>query len=258
MSDWDPALYARYEDERTRPARDLLARVPFASAAAVVDLGCGPGNSTELLRNRFPSASLLGIDSSTAMIRAAEKRLPAIRFEVADIMSWEPAEKVDLIFANAVLQWLPDHTALLPRLFGLLRPGGVLALQMPDNLDEASHRAMRRVAAKPAWASILDGSGAERTTLPPMSDFYDLLSDRGAKVDIWRTVYNHPLESTVAIVDWVRATGLRPFLDRLEAPERHRFLAEYQAELDRDYPARADGKRLLAFPRLFIVARRLL
>lgn len=258
MSDWDPRLYARYEDERTRPARDLLARVPLDAAADVVDLGCGPGNSTALLASRFPAAALLGIDSSPAMVEAARKRLPAVRFEVADIATWQPAEQVDLIFANAVLQWLPDHATLLPRLLGLLRRGGVLALQMPDNLDEASHRAMRTIAAKPAWASRLEGARAARTTLPPMSAFYDLLSRQGATVDVWCTVYNHPLASPAAIVEWVRATGLRPFLDRLETDERDRFLADYEAEVDRDYPARADGKRLMAFPRLFIVAQRTL
>lgn len=256
VSDWDPDLYTRYEDERTRPASDLLARVPLDSAASIIDLGCGPGNSTSLLIDRFPSAALLGIDSSRAMVEAAKKRLPAARFEVADIATWTPAGPVDLLFANAVLQWLPDHAGLLPRLLQWLRPGGVLAVQMPDNLDEASHRAMRTVAAKPAWRSRLNSARAERIALAPMAEFYDVLSRQGASVDVWRTVYNHALASPAAIVAWVRATGLRPFLDRLQPDEADLFLAAYEAELGRGYPARADGKRLLAFPRLFIVARR--
>ena len=162
VTDWNPALYSRFEDERTRPARDLLARVLPPAPAVVVDLGCGPGNSTELLIQRFPRASILGIDSSPAMVDAARKRLPQHRFEQADLAEWRPEVPPDLIFANAVLQWLPNHPVLLPQLFGLLRPGGVLAVQMPDNLDEPSHRAMRAVAASGSWSARLAPAAASR------------------------------------------------------------------------------------------------
>ena len=141
MADWDPALYRRFESERTRPAIDLLARVPLTEARDVVDLGCGPGNSTELLAARYPQARIVGIDASEAMLASARERLPRLRFERADIADWRPARPPTLIFANAVLQWLPGHAVLLPRLFDSLAPGGVLALQMPDNLDQPRHRA---------------------------------------------------------------------------------------------------------------------
>ena len=253
MADWNPALYSRFEDERTRPARDLLARVLLDMPGRVVDLGCGPGNSTELLVERYPEASVLGLDSSPAMIDAARKRLPGVRFETADVATWTPDRPVDLIFANAVLQWLPGHPALLPRLFGLLAPGGVLAVQMPDNLDEPSHRAMRTVAAQEPWADRMDSGMREQ--LPSPTAYYDMLVGEAATVDVWRTAYHHPMESPAAIVAWLRATGLRPYLDRLDSADQVKFLSRYEALLDRDYPVRADGKRLLAFPRLFIVAK---
>ena len=143
MAEWNPALYRRYEDERTRPAIELLARVPLATAARVVDLGCGPGNSTELLVRRFPQAQVTGTDNSEAMLVSARERLPQGRFELSDIATWAPAsagDAPDLIYANAALQWVPDHEALIPRLFAALAPGGVLAVQMPDNRAEPTHR----------------------------------------------------------------------------------------------------------------------
>jgi trans-aconitate 2-methyltransferase len=255
-ADWDPALYKQFEDERTRPARDLLARVPLAAAEHVVDLGCGPGNSTELLLERFPQADIVGLDSSQAMLVSARERLPHCRFELGDVSTWRAQVAPDLIFANAVLQWVPQHDALLPRLFSQLAPGGVLALQMPDNLEEPSHRLMREVAAEEPWASVLGDASRLRAPVLSTSGYYDLLAQAGAEVDIWRTTYNHPLASPAAIVDWLRATGLRPFLDPLSAELRDAFLVEYEARIARAYPTRVDGRSLLAFPRSFIVARR--
>ncbi|HSV57578.1 MAG TPA: trans-aconitate 2-methyltransferase [Variovorax sp.] len=258
-SEWNPALYARFEDERTRPARDLLARVALQSARLAFDLGCGPGNSTELLVERFPSAAVVGTDNSQAMLTSARERLPEarfprVRFELSDIASWQPKEAPDLIYANAALQWVPDHAALLPPLLNALAPGGVLAIQMPDNRDEPTHRLMREVAAEPAWAEAIGDYSRLRTELLGLPGYYDLLAPLAGHIDIWRTVYQHPLESPCAIVDWVRSTGLRPFVGPLSEDLRASYLAEYERRIDAAYPARADGKRLLAFPRLFIVA----
>lgn len=256
--DWNPALYTRFEAERTRPAVELLARVPLDAAAVhhAVDLGCGPGNSTELVAARFPAAAVTGIDNSPAMLEAAARRLPAHRFELADIAGWVPATPPQLIFANAALQWLPDQERQLPRLLGLLAPGGVLAVQVPDNLDEPSHRLMRETAAAGPWAAAIGDPGAVRSPRLPPSRIYDLLAPRAEFVDVWQTVYRHPMPSPRAIVDWLRSTGLRPFLDPLDAVQREAFLRDYEARIDAAYPARADGLRLLAFPRLFFVARR--
>lgn len=256
MSDWNPALYRRFEDERTRPAAELLARVPLARAAQVVDLGCGPGNSTELLARRFPEAALLGLDSSAAMLTSARERLPAVRFEQADIADWGPPQAPDLLYANAALQWVPDHARLLPRLFGSLAPGGVLAIQMPDNWQEPSHRLMREVATEPVYRDAIGDPALLRTPLLGLAAYYDLLAPLAAEVDVWHTIYQHRMASAEAIVDWLRGTGLRPFVERLAEPQQAGFLAEYSRRVDAAYPQRADGQRLLAFPRLFIVARK--
>lgn len=254
--DWSAAEYRRFEDERTRPARDLLAQVPAGRVAAAVDLGCGPGNSTELLGARFPEARITGIDSSPDMIAAARERLPQVRFELADIATWEAAAPVDLVFANAVLQWLPDHAALLPRLIAQLAPGGTLAAQMPDNLDEPLHVAMRAVAADGPWAGKLAGAAEARAARHDAAWYWRLLRGAAARVEMWRTVYHHPLPGTRGVLEWVRATGLRPFLAPLDEDERSAFLARYEAALAEAYAAEADGTLLLPFPRLFLVAVR--
>ena len=254
MSDWNPALYSRFEDERTRPAAELLARVPLDAPRNVVDLGCGPGNSTELLVARFPAARVVGTDNSQAMLATARQRLPQVSFEPGDIAEWAPAEPVDLAYANASLQWVSDHERLLPRLLSALAPGGVLAVQMPDNLDEPSHRLMRETA-RAQQGAVADAANAQRARLLTAEQYYDLLAPQ-AEVDVWRTTYHHRMDDAAAIVQWLRATGLKPYVDPLTPEQQARFLTEYQSRIELAYPVRADGKRLLAFPRLFIVARR--
>ena len=254
MADWSPATYLKFEDERTRAAIDLLARVPLEAAQRIVDVGCGPGNSTELLTARYPHADVLGIDNSPAMLGEARKRLPAARFETADAASWLPDADVDLVFANATYQWVPDHFAQLPRVLAALKPDAVLAVQMPDNRAEPTHRLMVEVADQGPWAARL--AHASRAPLPPAVAYYDALAPLAARFDIWRTAYQHPLADAAAIVEFVRSTGLRPFLDALEADERPAFVADYTARIAAAYPPRADGRVLLAFPRLFIVAQR--
>ena len=254
--DWSAATYMRFEDERTRPAADLLARVPLAEPKRVVDLGCGPGNSTELLVRRFPKAGIVGLDSSPDMLAAARKRLPEVDFVEADLAAWTPERTPDLIFANAVLQWLPAHKELLPRLMRQLAPGGALAVQMPDNLSEPSHAAMREVARDGAWAERLAGAAASRTEILSGEAYYDLLAPHASSVDVWRTTYIHALDGAQAIGEWLKSTGLRPFLDPLDPAERERFLSLYVERLRLFYPERAGGKALLRFPRIFLVAIR--
>jgi trans-aconitate 2-methyltransferase len=253
MSDWSPALYVRFEAERTRPARDLLAQVPEVSGR-IVDMGCGPGNSTQLLAARWPGAEIVGLDSSQAMLAEARKRLPNLRFETADASTWLPGPDVALVFANAIYQWVPNHLEVLPRVFEAMGEGGVLAVQMPDNPNEPSHRLMREVAAAGPWAPRL--ADAARAPLAAPRVYYDALKPYARDLDIWHTIYNHVLEDVDAVVEWVRSTGLKPFLDPLTEEERAQFLAAYRAGIAGAYPPAADGKVLLRFPRFFIVAVR--
>ena len=217
MSDWNPALYKRFESERTRPAAELLARVPLEAPAQVIDLGCGPGNSTELLLQRYPAARIVGTDNSPAMLAAARERLPGLTFEEGDIAGWSPARPVDLAYANGSLQWIPDHASLFPRLLAATRAsGGVLAVQMPDNLDQPSHVLMREVAAEPRFAAEIGDPGRVRARILPAEGYYDLLAPR-ADVDVWRTTYFHLMDDAAAIVRWLSATGLKSFVDPLPA-----------------------------------------
>ncbi|MBA4271597.1 MAG: trans-aconitate 2-methyltransferase [Pseudomonas sp.] len=254
---WSAKQYVAFEDERTRPARDLLAAIPTAEARSVVDIGCGPGNSTELLVQRFPGATVSGLDSSADMIAAARKRLPQLQFDVAEIDRWADEGPFDVIFANAVLQWVPDHAALLPALASRLAEGGSLAIQMPDNLNEPSHRLMREVAANGPWASKLADAAGQRTDMASASEYFSMLRPHCARVDVWRTTYYHQLSDGAAgVVEWFKGSGLIPFLSPLTESERAQYLEQYLAEVEKAYPALADGSVLLPFPRLFIVATR--
>lgn len=254
---WSAAQYSRFEDERNRPIRDLLAQVPDADVERAADIGCGPGNSTQLLQARFPGAEITGMDGSPDMIEAARKRLPGVRFEVDDIATWRGrAGGYDVVLSNAALQWVPDHAALLPHLLETLSPGGRLAVQMPDNLDEPAHRLMREVAADGPWAGKLADAANARAPRHSVDWYYRVLRERGASVNIWRTTYQHPMAGVGAIIEWFKGTGLRPFIQPLAADEQAAYLARYEAALADAHPAMADGTVLLPFPRLFFVATR--
>jgi trans-aconitate 2-methyltransferase len=259
---WSAQQYLAFENERTRPVRDLLAAVPALEARTAVDIGCGPGNSTEVLAARFPTATVSGFDSSPDMIAAARKRLPGIEFEVLDLKSWlessgsasRPKDPIDVALANAVLQWIPDHALVLPALVAKLAPGGCLAVQVPDNLDEPAQQLMRDIADEGPWRAKLAGADRARVPIESAAWYYRLLRARCARVDVWRTTYYHPLADANAIVEWFKGTGLRPFLDPLDPAERAAYLARYAERLAPLYPSQAGGV-LLPFPRLFMVAQ---
>jgi trans-aconitate 2-methyltransferase len=252
---WSATQYSTFEDERTRPVRDLLAALPLRSVRNAVDLGCGPGNSTAVLAERFPGALVTGLDSSSDMVASARRRLPDLAFTEADIGSWNPAETYDLILANASLHWVPDHAGLYPRLMSRLNTGGILAVQTPDNLDEPAHRIMREVAADGPWSDSLSA-----ISLPPRHSarwYHEMLRPLSARLDLWRTTYFHPLAGgAAAVVEWFKGSALRPYLDPLDESERTAFLARYQARIAEAYPELSDGSVLLPFPRLFVVAER--
>lgn len=251
MQDWNPALYLQFEAERTRPAAELASRIRHPAAMHVSDLGCGPGNSTALLHQTWPRAAITGLDNSPAMLEKARLALPGCKFEEADIALWQPPVKQDVIYANASLQWLGNHRRLFPQLADRLAPEGVLAVQMPDNWQEPTHSLMRQVA---------DESGspqAGREALLNGGEYYNLLVQAGCQVDLWRTTYFHVMPSHQAIIDWLSATGLRPYLAYLDAASQKTWLKRYLQLLEQAYPRQQDGNVMMPFPRLFIIARKI-
>jgi trans-aconitate 2-methyltransferase len=252
---WDAEHYLRFADARTLPAIDLLSRIALADARRVVDLGCGPGNSTVPLKARWSTAAVTGIDSSAELLTAARRAHPGIAFEQADIASWTAAKPCDVVFANASLQWVGDHARLMPHLFDQVAPGGVLAVQMPRNHDFATHRLMRQVAAEGEWRDRLIGARDPSPVQPP-EFYYDLLAPHAAAFTIWETNYIQIMDGVQAIIAWLHGTGLRPFLAPLTEAERRAFLDRYAALLAEAYPSQIDGKILLPYPRLFFIAAR--
>ena len=253
VHEWDATQYLRFSDARTLPAIDLLSRIALSTARRVVDLGCGPGNSTAPLKARWPDAAVTGIDSSEELLAAARRDHAGIAFERGDIATWTAAKPVDVVFANASLQWVGGHDRLVPHLFEQIAPGGVLAVQMPRNHDFATHRLMRQVAAEGEWRDRLAGARDPSPVKPP-EFYYDLLAPRAAAFTIWETNYIQVMDGVPAIIAWLHGTGLRPFLARLTATERPQFLDRYAALLAEEYKPQADGKILLPYPRLFFIA----
>ena len=255
MADWDSRQYLKFESDRTRPPRDLLAQVPLQRARKIVDLGCGPGNSTDLLVKRYPGAKVIGLDSSPDMLRKARERLPANEFVEADITQWQPEPDTDLLFSNATFQWVPDHPTVLKRLLQALQSGGVLAAQMPDNKTEPTHTLMAEVAREGGWLSA-GTEGLDRGNPLDPEAYYDLLHPHCQTLDMWHTIYAHVLDNAAAIVEWFKGTALRPYTAPLSDSAREAYLAAYEKRITELYPPRYDGKAILNFPRFFIVAVR--
>lgn len=253
---WDPATYQRFADERGRPFDDLVARVRCPAPARVVDLGCGPGDRTATLLERWPSATVLGLDSSAEMIAAAQQYTGPDRlsFVQGDLLDWRPDGPVDVLLSNATLQWVPDHLDLLPRLVGWLAPAGWLAFQVPGNFDAPSHTLLAGLRDSARWRDRV-GAGAQRSAaVAEPVQYLSALVALGLAVDVWETTYLQVLPGADAVLEWTKGTALRPVLASLDLGEREVFLAEYAALLRAAYPRRAFGT-LLPFRRIFVVAR---
>lgn len=254
MPVWDADQYLKFQQERTQPAIDLAARVQFKSPGRIVDVGCGPGNSTAVLAARFPKADLSGLDSSADMLATARASNEEIHWFQADVTTWEPEEEYDLIFSNAVLQWVPDHQTVFPRLMRFLNPGGALAIQLPAHYASPLHRCVVDVSELPEWRDATENA-RQRLISETRSFYYDLLSPLAARIDLWETEYIHTMESVEAILEWFRGTGLRPYLEALpDDNQRVRFETELLSRYRDAYPTQANGKILFPFRRLFIVA----
>jgi trans-aconitate 2-methyltransferase len=256
MPTWDSQQYLKFGDQRTRPAVDLAARIKLVNPQRIIDLGCGPGNSTEVLAQRWPEAELSGLDSSAAMVATARKAYPQRTWIEGDLASWTAEHAYDLVYSNAALHWAPDHSRTIPRLFDQVVSGGAFAAQVPANLDGFAHRVMRDIAARPAWRAFFPHPVREWFVHEP-AFYYDVLAPDAAVVDLWVTDYYHVMPDAAAIVEWYKGTGLRPFLDLLPtAEDQARFLQDYLTAVAGAYPAQTNGSVLFPFRRLFFIAYR--
>jgi trans-aconitate 2-methyltransferase len=256
MMEWDSELYLRYEKERTQPSVDLAGRIPIEAPQEIIDLGCGPGNSTKILRQRWPDAHITGLDSSAAMIERARQSSTEIEWRVGDIQTWSEPDRFDLVFANASLHWIPDHETLTRRLIEALKPAGVLAFQMPSLYNQPASQAINELARSPIWQTYrLEERYALYVHKP--RTYYDWLAPLTRDLQIWETVYFHELQDHRQIVEFYSSTGLKPYLERLPSEElRNRFKADAQDSYRILFPAQMNGKVLFPFRRLFAIAAR--
>ncbi|UIN22290.1 methyltransferase domain-containing protein [Herbaspirillum frisingense] len=250
---WDAAQYLRFGGERLRPALDLMLHLPLQAPARILDFGCGAGNLTALLQQRWPEAEVLGVDGSEDMLAKARATVPHGRFIQADLNHWTPEHKLDLIYTNATLQWLPDHAQLFPRLLSFLNPGGCLAVQMPVMHDAPLRLAQVELARSPAYAEVL-GDVSERRNVLDMGGYHDLLRPRVASLDIWQTTYLHVLKGEDPVLEWASGSSLRPYLEKMKGEQLQAFRADYAHRMHLAYPPRSDGSTLLPFQRMFIMA----
>ena len=259
---WDPAQYLKFASERLRPALDLIARLPVEAPQTVIDLGCGTGNVAQILAARWPRSRIIGVDQSAEMLAVAKASTAgATQHEWirADLAEWAPEEPVDVVFSNAALHWRDDHAVLFPRIFGWVAPGGVLAVQMPDQYAAPSHVALAAVVSSERWRNRL-APLLRRSPVAPAAAYFGLLAPQAAAVDAWTTEYLHVLpparDGVHPVVAWTMGTALTPFLEVLDGDAQKAFVADYSARIASVYPALPDGRVLFAFRRVFVVATR--
>jgi trans-aconitate 2-methyltransferase len=256
MLEWDSELYLRYETARTQPSVDLASRIPFEAPQEIIDLGCGPGNSTRVLMDRWPNAHLLGLDSSAAMLERARQSPVNIEWRVGDIQTWSELDRFDLVFANASLHWVTDHQSLMPRLINALKPAGILAFQMPALYNQPAAQAVNELSNSSNW---LPYRLHERYTLNVHQPhaYYDWLAPITGRAEIWETVYFHELENHHQMIEFYSSTGLKPYLEGLPTEElQEKFKADVLDLYRALFPAQPNGKVLFPFRRLFVIAAR--
>jgi trans-aconitate 2-methyltransferase len=255
MPSWDKDLYYRFREQRTQPSIDLVARIPITQPQRVVDLGCGPGNSTAVLRKRWPDCSMFGVDNSEEMLRSARQTDDRTQWVKADIANWQPDQACEVVFSNAALQWLPDHVKLIPQLFAAVSPAGVLAVQLPDHYDSALYRVLIDVSQDPRWSPRMEAARSSLTR-HTVSFYYDLLSSCTGRFDIWTTEYHHELDSHQDILTFHRGTGMRPYLEALADDETKQFEQLVLDGYRQAFPVQANGRVLFPFKRLFFIAHK--
>ena len=253
---WNAAHYLKFGNERTRAAAELAARIFVDSPTKIADLGCGPGNSTRVLRERWAAADVVGIDNSPEMIAAAKENHPDLRFETGDVGDWSGSDTYDIVFANAVFHWVPDHAGLLQRIMSRVVEGGALAFQIPAGRDAPFRRHIRELSHDPAWNDRMEAARSKVTVHDP-TFYYDTLAPLASNVDIWIAEYQHVMPDAKAILNWISSTAVRPYVNSLaDQEEKQRFLDLLGERVRESYPTRTDGKVLFPFERLFVVAYR--
>jgi len=252
---WDPAQYLKFAGPRLRPAIDLLGHVEAEAPGLVYDLGCGAGNVTRFIAQRWPEARIVGVDGSAEMLAKAAADLPQIEWQQADLATWRPALKPDVIYSNAALHWIEDQAPIFVTLFNSLAPGGIFAVQIARNFGAPSHTSMGEAARMGPWRAKLEPLLRPAPVAPP-DFYYNLLAPLAARLDLWETEYLQVLDGEHAVKEYTKSTWLSPLLGALDEPERSQFEATYTSLVDAAYPRRADGKTLFPFRRMFIIATR--
>jgi trans-aconitate 2-methyltransferase len=256
MREWDPDQYLQFKRERTQPSIDLVARIPMDDPKTIIDIGCGPGNSTQILLKRWPHADIVGLDKSEKMIERARRDYPDQKWIVGDASAPDAGQSFDIVFSNAALHWIPQHALLLQRLFGLLQENGILAVQVPANQASPLYQAILRVSEAGAWSAFTKGREASLTH-HSADYYYDQLALYSNEISIWETIYYHIMKSHQELIDWYRSTAMKPFLDSLPTDsDREEFENEILIECRNAYPPQRDGKILYPFKRLFFTARK--
>ena len=253
MTNWNPSQYLRFGNERLQPVIDLIGRIPLESPGVIYDLGCGTGSGTVILKERWPDAHVTGVDSSESMLERTRSLEADVSWQHSDLNTWEPSAPASLIFSNAVFHWLDDHQTLFPRLMTMLAPGGILAVQMPQNWWAPTHRLIAGTVRGGPWRERLEPNIREFPVLEGQ-EYYDLLSGQASSIDLWETTYYHILEGQDPVVEWTKGSILRPLLDLLEEPEAGTFLEMYRSQIALAYPQQPNGKTVLQFRRLFFMA----
>ncbi len=254
MNKWNPDLYLKFKHERTQPSYDLVARIELIDPSNIVDIGCGPGNSTKVLRDRWPKANILGLDNSPEMVEKANCAYPGEKWLLADAASWKTDERYSIVFSNATLQWITGHEGLVKRLFALVADSGVLAVQVPANNISPLHQAVLRVSGREPWLSLMTGCD-QLMIYHPASFYYDQLASISGRFDIWHTTYYHIMASHQDLIDWYSSTGMKSYLERIKDDEQRRlFQIQVLEECLEDYPEQQNRKILFPFQRLFFVA----
>jgi trans-aconitate 2-methyltransferase len=254
MADWNSNLYLKFKNERTQPAIDLVNRIQLENPKKIIDIGCGPGNSTLVLKQKFPQSYILGVDNSPNMIDTAQKDFPEMDFQLCD--AGRDLDRLDhdfdLVFSNACVQWIPDHPTLLQKFMDLLQPSGVLAIQTPMNFQEPIHQIIEQVTTSPKWQEFFSHTRIFYNLTP--SEYFDLLSELSSDFSIWETTYFHRLESPQDILTWYRSTGMKPYLDQLPEWKKPAFEQDILSGIEKYYPPQKNGKIVFRFPRFFFVA----